>query len=158
MDSSEISPLIRSDRWASSVPYTPPKEPSMRVFGIVMLAGFGLIGGLSLWTGSRSGAQLRVTLGITLLVLGFVLFMWSLVLPKSLVPVSRAWMRFGETLGTVVSTILLSAVYFVVVTPIGWLMRATGTDPVDRRLERGGGSYWKPYVKSGSPKDYEHMS
>lgn len=45
-------------------------------------------------------------------------------------------------IGWVVSHLVLAMVYFLVVTPIGLIMRLLGHDPMRRRFDRGATSYW----------------
>ena len=61
--------------------------------------------------------------------------------PALLAPVYRAWMAVGSALGWVNTRILLGAVFYLVVTPIGAVMRLTGRDPMRRRFEPGGATY-----------------
>jgi hypothetical protein len=51
------------------------------------------------------------------------------------------WMKLAHALGYVNSRIILTAVYFVVITPIGALRRMLGRDPLDRRTGARA-SYW----------------
>jgi len=46
-----------------------------------------------------------------------------------------AWMAFGEALGLVTSTVVLTLAYFVLFAPAGILMRLLGKDPMQRRFE-----------------------
>jgi hypothetical protein len=50
--------------------------------------------------------------------------------------------------------LILGAVYFLVITPIGLCMKFARRDPLERRLERGPGSSWKPRGPVRSPSDY----
>lgn len=154
----DVLPVIGSDRWAGALPRPTDKKPSMRIFGLVMLVGFGILGGINLWAWHRTGVESRLLLASVLIGTGTIVFVISVVAPRSLPPVYGAWMRFGEGIGTLVSTVLLGAAYFLVVTPVGWLMRATGTDPLERRLTRKEGTYWKQRAKPPMPQDYRHMS
>lgn len=70
-----------------------------------------------------------------------VLVIWALAAPLSLNPVYRIWMRFGLFMGSIISRIILGLVFFLVVTPIGLLMRATGKDPMNRTLDPDVESY-----------------
>jgi len=63
-----------------------------------------------------------------------VLAIWALAAPASLNPVYRVWMRFGLMIGSVISRIILGLVFFLVVTPVGFMMRATGKDPMNRAM------------------------
>ena len=159
--SSDVSPLLAKDRWARVLEQPAAKPPSMRVFGLIMLVGFGILGGLLLLGWHRAGqpaGSWRFVIGAVLVSAGALLFVWSLIAPGSLPPVYRGWMAFGQKLGTIVSTVLLTAAYFLVVTPVGLLMRLTGTDPLERRIERGKGSYWQDHAGPRSADGYTHMS
>ena len=79
---------------------------------------------------------------------GGVLAASALGAPALLAPVHRAWMAVGSALGWVNTRILLGAVFYLVVTPIGAVMRLTGRDPLRLRLERGGGTYRIPSART----------
>lgn len=155
---SDVAPLVMSDRWSGTLNAPVEKPPSMRIFGLVMLVGFGLLGGLALWSWRETGVTWRLVVGATLVALGTVIFLWSLVSPRTLPPVYRGWMSFGQGIGTIVSTILLSVLYFVVFTIVGLLMRVSGTDPLERRIARGPGTYWRKHAPPSAPADYAHLS
>ena len=130
----------------------------MRLFGIVLLVGFGILGGIALWSWREAGSTWRLLLGSVLVAVGAIVFLWSLISPRTLPPVYRGWMRFGQAIGNVVSTVLLSALYFVVFTIVGRLMRVFGTDPLDRRVDRGAATYWRRHAPPSAPADYLHLS
>lgn len=71
----------------------------------------------------------------TLLIVGGVLVVLGLVYARALVWPNRVWMRFAEALSYVSTRIILAVVFFVVLTPIGIVRRATGWDPLGRRRE-----------------------
>lgn len=53
------------------------------------------------------------------------------------------WMLAGAPIGWTLSHAVLAIVYYVVLTPIGLIMRLVGRDPMQRKLDRAGkGSYW----------------
>lgn len=54
-----------------------------------------------------------------------------------------AWMRAGRPAGWVVSRVLLAAVFYGVITPIGLMLRLGGRDLLGLRLDRGASSYWR---------------
>lgn len=45
-------------------------------------------------------------------------------------------------IGWIVSHVILAAIFFLVVTPIGLIMRLFGYDPMGRRIDRDANSYW----------------
>ncbi len=57
-----------------------------------------------------------------------VLLVLNMVWPMLYKPVARLWLGLAHLLGTVVSKILLTVIFFVLVTPIGLIRRLTGSD------------------------------
>jgi Saxitoxin biosynthesis operon protein SxtJ len=152
----DVSPLLPGDCWSSALPAKPEKAPSMRVFGLVMLGGFGVLGTLAFLNARRGGSEVWMGIAVAFWTVAGVLFLWSLASPRTLPPVYRAWMRFGQAIGGVMSTVLLTVLYFAVVTPVGLLMRAFGTDPIARRGKAA--SYWRPHPPRGDAESYRHLS
>jgi hypothetical protein len=57
----------------------------------------------------------------------------DMTVPKIFRPVAMVWLGLSELLGHVMSTILLSLVYFLFVTPLGMIRRALGKDSLQLR-------------------------
>lgn len=114
------------------------KNPSGRqllVFAVAWLVFFGAIA-FSLWRHGRAPAAATlagIAAGIPLVGAAFrpVLRLAYLGLSYATYP-----------LGLVVSYVVLALVYFVALTPIGWMMRLVGHDPLGRRFEPGRATYW----------------
>ncbi len=85
--------------------------------------------------------------------LGALLMLQGLVLPQSLGPIYRVWMKLGHALGWVNTRLILAVFYFTVITPIGLLRRLFGKDALSRTLEPNLESY---RVKK-SPREGKHM-
>jgi len=66
----------------------------------------------------------------------------AFVLPGVLTPLNRAWTRFGLILHKIVSPIVLGFLFYVVVTPLGLLMRLLGKDPLRLHWDRQSPTYW----------------
>ena len=66
----------------------------------------------------------------------------AFVAPHILKPLNTLWFKFGMLLGAIIAPLVMMAIFFLVVTPIGLLMRLFGKDPL--RLKRKGDekSYW----------------
>ena len=73
--------------------------------------------------------------------IGSLLVAAGLVVPTMLHPVERAWMAMAHAISRVTTPIFLGIVYFLVVTPIGLVMRALGRNPLTRKKSETG-SYW----------------
>ena len=66
---------------------------------------------------------------------------------RRLAPKSRAyarWTRFFQGIGVVWTTVILAVIYILSVGPIGLVMRVTGHDPLDRRIQPEG-TLWKTH-------------
>src|SRR5215470_6670348 len=59
---------------------------------------------------------------------------FALLAPGVLAPLNKLWHQFGLLLHRIVSPIVLGVMFFVVITPIGLLLRALGKDPLRLRL------------------------
>ena len=63
------------------------------------------------------------------------LAIWALVAPESLRTVYRLWMRFGLLLSRITTPIVIGLIFFLMVTPMAFIMRVTGRDPMERRFD-----------------------
>jgi hypothetical protein len=61
--------------------------------------------------------------------------------PRALAPFNRLWFRFGMLLGRVVSPVILSIIFFGLLTPIAYAARLFGRDELHLR-RRAVPSYW----------------
>jgi hypothetical protein len=107
---------------------------SDRSFGLVFAGFFALVASYNWWHGGRAW-PLYFVLGAAFLVV-------ALVAPHSLAPLNRLWSKLGLLIGMIVSPVVLGLLFFLVVTPVGFLMRLTGKDPLRLRADSGADSYW----------------
>lgn len=107
---------------------------SERTLGLVFAAFFLIIGCLPLGGGGAVRGWAIVVAAACLAT--------ALLRPSLLAPLNRLWTWVGLLLHRVVSPLVLGALFFLVVTPIGLLMRARGKDPLRLRLDRASNSYW----------------
>jgi len=107
-----------------------------RVFGLTMAA---FLFALSVWP-LVSGRNPHLW-GV---VLAAVLAALALLAPALLRYPHRYWLRLGDLLHRIVSPIMLAIVYFLVMTPISLLMRATGRSflPKERNGGQGKDTHW----------------
>ncbi|MDH3719217.1 MAG: SxtJ family membrane protein [Planctomycetota bacterium] len=64
------------------------------------------------------------------------------VIPAVRRPVYLGWMYAVMPIGWVISHVLLTGIYLLLITPIGLLMRLVGYDPMKRRFDRSAETYW----------------
>lgn len=75
------------------------------------------------------------------LIIALALVLWGLLLPESLGPLYRGWMRIALVLGKVNTYLILIAVFFFVFIPVGIVMRIIGYDPMQRKFSATARSY-----------------
>jgi hypothetical protein len=69
----------------------------------------------------------------------------------------RWWMRLASAIGFVNSRVLLAVLFYLLIAPVGVLVRLFGHDPLQRRRKKSGDSYWVPRAHARQSKqDYEH--
>lgn len=86
---------------------------------------------------------------------GMSAFWWKIFLPAGIAiyalchvayPVMKhfhyAWMKFAFILGWFWTRIFLGIFFYLIITPIGLLMRALGKDLLDEKIDRSAQSYW----------------
>jgi hypothetical protein len=81
---------------------------------------------------------------MVLLGLGSALVVAALVMPTSLGPVERAWMGLAHAISKVTTPIFMGIVYFLVILPIGWIRRSSGSSPIVPRSRPA--SRWEPHT------------
>lgn len=76
-----------------------------------------------------------------LLVAALAVHVLTMTLPRLFRPLAVVWLGLSHLLGTIMSRILLSVVFYTIVTPIGLLRRIAGKDPLKiREFKTGEGS------------------
>ena len=116
------------------------KFPTNKNFGIVfsivflIIALFPLIndGSLRIWS---------LTVSMVFLFLG-------LINSKILTPLNKIWFKFGLILGRIVSPVIMGIIFFLVVTPIAFIMRLVGKDLLNLKFNKHK-SYW---IEKTGPK------
>ena len=93
--------------------------------------------GIAAWNLYRGRTTVLLIFGA----LGAGLALAGLLVPPAARAFHTAWMRFAVVLGHVNSRVLLTLVYYLVVTPYGVVTRLVGRDPLRRRGAEAG-SYW----------------
>ena len=104
-----------------------------RKFGLTLGIAFLMIAAISRWRGHDIPPLVAVVLAVVLIFAG-------LIAPTRLGPVERAWMGFAHAISKVTTPIFMGIVYFMVVAPIGVVMRVLGRNPL--RHAEVAGSFW----------------
>ena len=66
----------------------------------------------------------------------------TVAVPKTLALPKRLWLRFGLLLNRIISPVALAILFYIVVTPVGVLMRVLGKDNLRLRRDHLNTTYW----------------
>jgi hypothetical protein len=110
------------------------KAGSPRSFGLIVGGALLLIGAYPLIAG-RAPWIWPGAAGIALMAL-------ALLAPAVLQPLNLAWTVLGRVMQRIFDPIFLGFLFFCVLTPVGWLMRAAGKDPLHLKRDPQAPSYW----------------
>jgi len=116
------------------------KISSNRSFGIVFFFVFLII---SLWplTNENPLRVWSIFVAIIFLILG-------IMNSKLLTPLNIIWFKFGKLLGSIVAPIVMGIVFFIIITPTGFIMRIFGKDLLNKKYNNKSKSYWINREKS----------
>jgi hypothetical protein len=103
-----------------------------RRFALTLAAAFGALAALLWW---RERGTVAAVLGMVAAAFALA----GLLVPGRLGPVYRGWMGFAHAISRVTTPIFMGVVYFLVVTPIGFVRRTVGGNPL--RAHRGGSGW-----------------
>ena len=109
------------------------KIGSNRSFGIVFFVVFILIGFYPLLNDGNLNI-ISILIGIIFLILG-------ILNSRFLTPLNKIWFKFGIFLGQIISPIVMGIIFFLVVTPIAFIMRVLGKD-ILKLKKKTDNSYW----------------
>ena len=121
-----------------------------RSFGFAFGGLFAVVAIYRAWRGRPDAA-------IAFAIASAVILLIAFTAPRVLDAPNRVWMRFARALGWINSRILLSLLFFVVITPYGALQRLVGRDRLGRKWH-GAPPAWTPAPERlRDPKHYEHL-
>ena len=107
---------------------------SNRNFGLVFFVVFLILG---LWP-IKNGGEIN----IFLILISLVFLFLAITKSKFLTPLNKLWFKFGIKLGAIIAPIVMGVVFFLVVTPIGILMKITGRDLINKKINKNSKTYW----------------
>ncbi len=114
-----------------------------RKFGLLVGGGFLVLAAVSHLRHHPGRVPWLAAIGGLLVVAG-------LVRPRWLGPLYRAWMALGHALSRVTTPILMGLIFFLVITPIGVMLRLAGRNPIPHGGPRRG--RWLPRPRAADPR------
>lgn len=111
-----------------------------------------LIIGLTLLYFGKSSAVYFLSIAGILILLGFIL-------PASLKPLQKIWMGISVILGSIMTRVILTFLFYIVVTPVAIIAKIAGKDFLNLKIEKEKKSYWifrdkKEYNKTETEKQF----
>lgn len=119
-----------------------------RKFAFTLAAAFAVLSSIAYLRHRSMTFDVLVTIGGLMALAG-------LIIPAMLEPVEKAWMGLAHALSRVTTPIFMAIVYFVVLTPIAFVRRMAGGNPLIHKLEAD--SYWSPRVRSDAEASRRRM-
>ena len=122
----------------------------LRKFGFIMGGMFALMFGLVIpWIADKTAQTWPIWPFIVTAVL------WALAIfaPQALKPVSDIWTKVGNVLGWVNSRIILSIMFFLLIFPIGLMLKLFGKDSMNRKFD----SKLKTYRRVTKQRNKENL-
>lgn len=116
-------------------------KKELRKFGFVMIVPLAIIGGFLLWKATPAAPYL--------LILAAFFLISSLLLPSILRPIERIWMKIAELISAVMTRAILVLTFYLVITPMGLILRLIGKDLLDMKFDSNRKSYWVPVEDDG---------
>ncbi|MFT4571163.1 MAG: hypothetical protein ACI8TX_001110 [Hyphomicrobiaceae bacterium] len=125
-----------------------PSARELRQFGGLCILFFG---GLSAWAWFGHESQTWATIaGTAAVVLGGL----GLVAPNLLRWVFVGWIVAAFPIGWTISHFLMGFIYFVLMTPMAFLMSMVGRDPMERGFDPKAKTYWSTHEKADDVSHY----
>jgi len=122
----------------------------LRKFGFIMGGMFALMFGLIFpWIFNKTAETWPIWPFIVLAVFWAV----AIIYPEILRPVNALWTKIGNVLGFINSRIILGIMFFVLIFPIGLILKLFGKDSMNRKYDEEADSYRKIVT----PRNKEHL-
>ena len=121
------------------------KRSSNRSFGLVFFFVFLVI---AFWPMLNSGAP-----NYYLILFSLIFLFLGLINSKFLTPLNNLWIKFGELLGMIIAPVVMGLVYFIILTPISFLIRILGKDLLNLKYSNKNETYWIKRKKNTGTMD-----
>ena len=110
------------------------EKSDLRKFGITIGIILVMIAGFLFWK-EKESFQIFLTVGAVLCIFG-------VVIPVILKPIYWIWMIFATILGWIMTRLILSILFYVILTPIGLILRFFGKQFLELRWDKARNTYW----------------
>ena len=124
------------------------KLPSNQKFGLFFSLLFCLLGAYLFIIQATTASYFSFFLSMSFLLI-------AIVSPDALLPLNSLWMQIGLTLGMVVNPLVLGVLFFLLITPVGVVLRLFGRDELFLKLTEKS-TYWNVRPNSHANQHFFH--
>jgi len=117
----------------------------IRKFGLIALVFFGCLSGIGIWT--KKPLPIYLFGFLSILGISFILA------PSRMRPIHALWLRIAHFLSRVVTTIILTLAYYLVITPAALIKRLFGGTPLPTKPDKDCPSYWVTRDEPAQPRE-----
>ncbi len=123
-------------------------KKELRKFGTTVGTVLILIGGFLFWKQKESFIYFGS--------LGVILVLTGLIIPTILKPLNKAWMTLAILMGWVMTRVILTILFYIVLTPTAFIAKLFKKNFLDLKIDKSRNTYWEKREKRNfSPEDYE---
>ena len=116
------------------------EKSDLRKFGITIGLILMIVSGFLFWK-EKESFQILLTAGAILLILG-------VTIPAILKYIYWVWMIFATIIGWIMTRMILSLMFYMIFTPIGFILRLFGKQFIELNWNKTDSTYWKYRSKS----------
>ena len=109
-------------------------KKDLRKFGLVVGLFFIIIAAVLFWKGNQSFTYFFI-IGLTLIIGGAAI-------PVILTPLYLVWMTFAVIMGWIMTRVILSILFYLIIMPIGLIPRMFGKQFLELKWDRTQDTYW----------------
>jgi hypothetical protein len=120
-------------------------KKEVRKFGLIAFLFFGGLCTLGLWIGKPIPSCFFGALSF--IGLGFITF------PTGLRPVYSGWLKISHFVGKLITVVILTTAYYLVITPSGMIKALIGGKPISLKFDRETASYWVERTEPAQSKE-----
>jgi hypothetical protein len=134
-----------------------PDETTLRQFGWIALAGFGFLAAIAWWElfiFAFGLGEARAWVAGFFAALAVLAAFFSLVFPKANLPIYVGLSLVAYPIGLVLANVILGALFYGLITPVGLFFRLVGRDSLKRKFEPEARTYWEQSRKGRSLESY----
>jgi hypothetical protein len=115
------------------------RRQSNRAFGLTFFIVLATIATVRWWFTDRVSLSISVVAGLFLIA--------ALICSPYLLPLNWLWTRFSHAMAVASNHAILALTFFLIIWPVGVMMRIFGKDPMERRFNSELESYFVPVIR-----------